>query len=166
MADDQNNAAAEGAQQGPQFGVQKTFLKDLSFETPMGVKVFTQAFQPQIQMDVNTRRTAVGENVYEAVLTLTITAKVEDETAYLVELQQAGIFQVSGFPDEQLNHVLGAVCPNFLFPYAREAVDSIVVKGGFPPLSLAPIDFDALYRNAQKGAAEAGQAAQPGQKLN
>lgn len=161
MSEEESNAAPEGAQQpaGPQFGVQKTFVKDLSFETPMGVKVFTQTFQPQIQLDVNTRGTVVAENIHEIVLTLTITAKLEGETAYLVELQQAGIFAISGFADDQIKHVLGAVCPNFLFPYAREAADNTVVRGGFPPLNLAPIDFDAMFRNAQQGAAE-------GQKLN
>lgn len=146
---DENNAAASEQPAGPQFGVQKTFIKDMSFETPMGVKVFTKAFQPQIKLDVSTAHTLIAENQYEVVLSLTVTAKIEEETAYLIEVQQAGIFAVSGFPEDQLKHVLGAVCPNFLFPYARECVDSTVVRGGFPPLSLAPIDFDALFRNSQ-----------------
>ena len=136
---------------GPQFAIQRTYIKDLSFETPMGIKVFTQAFKPKIKLDVNTRVNNVSENVNEVVLTLTITATIEEETAYLLELQQAGIFSISGFPDDQLPHVIGAVCPNFLFPYAREVIDSTVVKGGFPPLSLAPIDFDAIYRQTQQG---------------
>ncbi|MDG1293638.1 MAG: protein-export chaperone SecB, partial [Pseudomonadales bacterium] len=135
MAENENEAAASAADASPQFAVQRTFIKDFSFETPMGVKVFTQAFQPKVKMDVNTRGNKVGDNIHEIVLTITITAKVEDETAYLIELQQAGIFAISGFADEQLQHVLGAVCPNFLFPYAREAIDSMAVKGGFPPLS-------------------------------
>ncbi|MBT8149672.1 MAG: protein-export chaperone SecB [Pseudomonadales bacterium] len=148
--------------EGPQFGVTKTFVKDISFETPLGVKVFTQAFQPKIQLDVNSRGSTIAENTHEIVLTLTITAKVEDNTAYLLEIQQAGIFAIAGFDEQQMAHVLGAVCPNFLFPYAREAVDSLVVRGGFPPLSLAPIDFDALFRNSQ---AQQAQSAE-GQKLN
>jgi len=152
MADDNNPAAAEQAAEGQQFGVQKTFVKDVSFETPMGVKVFTQQFQPEVKLDVNTSGNSIAENVHEVVLTVTATAKVEEETAYVVEVQQAAIFSVSGFPDDQLKQILGAVCPNFLFPYAREAVDSMVVRGGFPPLNLAPVDFDALYRNAQSGA--------------
>ena len=159
MADENNPAAAEQAAQGPQFGVQKTFVKDISFETPMGVKVFTQQFQPEVKLDVNTSGNLVAENIHEVVLTITITAKAEEETAYVVEIQQAAIFSISGFPDEQMSHLLGAVCPNFLFPYAREAVDSLVVRGGFPPLSLAPIDFDALFRNSQAASAE-------GQQLN
>ncbi len=161
MAEGDNKAAEQGAEQpaGPQFGVTKTFVKDISFETPMGVKVFTQAFQPKIQLDVNSRGSVIADNTHEIVLTLTITAKVDDNTAYLLELQQAGIFAIAGFEEQQMKHVLGAVCPNFLFPYAREAVDNMVVRGGFPPLSLAPIDFDALFRNAQAQGAE-------GQKLN
>jgi len=134
----------------PQFMIQRTYVKDLSFETPMGVKIFTvQGFQPKMQLDVNTKGSAVAENTHEVVLTLTVTAKLEDDTAYIIELQQAGLFIVSGFPEEQLAHMLGAVCPNFLFPYAREAIDNIAVKGGFPPLQLSPIDFDALFKNAQ-----------------
>ncbi len=136
---------------GPQFAIQRTYIKDLSFETPMGAKVFTQTFKPKIKLDVNTRVNNISENVNEIILTLTITANLEEETAYLIELQQAGIFAISGFPDDQTPHVIGAVCPNFLFPYAREVIDSTVVKGGFPPLSLAPIDFDAIYRQTQSG---------------
>lgn len=158
MAENENEAAASAADASPQFAVQRTFIKDFSFETPMGVKVFTQAFQPKVKMDVNTRGNKVGDNIHEIVLTITITAKVEDETAYLIELQQAGIFAISGFANEQLQHVLGAVCPNFLFPYAREAIDSMAVKGGFPPLSLAPIDFDAIFRQSQATAADSGQS--------
>lgn len=149
---EENAAAAEQAQ--PNFGIQKTYIKDLSFETPMGVKVFTQNFQPQIQMDVNTRGAKVADNQHEIVLTLTITAKLEEETAFIIEIQQAGLFAVSGFPEAQMKHVLGAVCPNFLFPYAREAVDNLSVKGGFPPLQLAPIDFDGLFRQQQAQAAQ------------
>ncbi len=157
MAENEN-AAAQAQAEGPQFAIQRTFVKDLSFETPMGIKVFTQAFQPKVKMDVNTRGTQVAENIHEVVLTLTITANVEEETAYLIELQQAGLFAISGFPADQAQHVLGAVCPNFLFPYAREAIDGLVVKGGFPPLSLAPIDFDAIYRQSQANAAQSGQS--------
>ena len=154
---EENNAATEQPS-GPQFAIQRTFIKDLSFETPMGVKVFTQAFQPKVKMDVNTRGNSIATAVHEIVLTLTITAKVEEDTAYIVELQQAGIFAINGFPEEQMALVLGAVCPNFLFPYAREAVDSIVVKGGFPPLSIAPIDFDAIFRQSQASADQSGQS--------
>ncbi len=147
----EENAAAEQAQ--PQFGILRTYIKDLSFETPMGAKVFTKAFQPQIKLDVNTKGSKFADSQHEIILTLTITATLEEETAFIIELQQAGLFNITGFPDDQMKHVLGAVCPNFLFPYAREAVDNIAVKGGFPPLALAPIDFDGLFRQQQAQAA-------------
>lgn len=144
------NEAAAGQQAGnPQFKVQKTYLKDVSFETPMGVKIFTlDSFQPSVGLEVNTNAKAVGENLQEVVLTITCTARVGEETAYLVELQQAGVFQIEGFGADQGKLVLATVCPNFLFPYAREAIDNIVVKGGFPALNLAPIDFDNIYRQS------------------
>jgi len=151
-----DSPAAATDSETPQFAIQRSYVKDLSLETPMGVKVFTQAFQPSVSLDISTRANTVADNMYEVVLTVTVTAKVEEETAYLVELQQAGLFAISGFPEERLPHVLGAVCPNFLFPYARELADSTVVRGGFPPLSLAPIDFDALFRSKQQPAAEQG----------
>ncbi len=142
--------AANNQQAGPQFGVQKTFLKDLSFEMPMGVKIFTQqGFQPKVKLDVNTSGQAIAENTHEIILRLTITSSTDDGTAYLIEVQQAAIFSIAGFPEDQLKHVLGAVCPNYLFPYAREVVDSTIVRAGFPPLNLAPIDFDAMYRQSQ-----------------
>ena len=159
MAENENEAAAQQPA-GQQFAIQRTYIKDSSFETPMGVKVFTQQFQPQVKMDVNTSGSKVADTAHEIVLTVTITAKLEEETAYIIELQQAGIFAISGFEDDQLKHVLGAVCPNFLFPYAREAIDNMAVRGGFPPISLAPIDFDAIYRQSL------AQAEQQGQSIN
>ena len=107
---EENNAEAEQPS-GTKLAIQRTFIKDLSFETPMGVKVFTQAFQPKVKMDVNTRGNLIAEGVHEIVLTLTITAKVEEDTAYIVELQQAGIFAINGFPEEQMAHVLGSNFP-------------------------------------------------------
>lgn len=154
---EENKQAAGEQPKGPQFGVQKTFVKDLSFEIPMGVKVFTQTFQPQIKLDVNTQTATIAENQYEVVLTITATAKTENDTAYCVEVQQSGIFAISGFEEQQLKHVLGAVCPNFLFPYAREVIDSTIVRGGFPPISLAPIDFDALFKSGQTAGSTEGQ---------
>lgn len=162
MAENENSqAGAQEQPQGPQFGVQKVYTKDISFETPMGVKVFLQnpPAQPQIKVDVNTRASTLAENMHESILTITVSATINDETAFLIEIQQAGIFQISGFPDEQLKHALAAVCPNFLFPYAREAIDSTAVRGGFGPLNLAPIDFDQLFRQSQQQGAE-------GQPLN
>ena len=164
MAD--NEAAAQtGAAQN--FGIQRTYLKDVSFETPMGAKVFTlSSFQPQIGLDVNTQAKPLGDNVHEVVLTITVTAKVEDEVVYLSEMQQAGIFTISGFPEEQLRMVLATVCPNFLFPYAREALDNLIIKGSFPALNLAPIDFEGIYRQQQAAQAQASEGEGDAPTLN
>lgn len=136
-------------QQQPQFGVQRLYLKDVSFESPNAPGIFRKEWKPQIKLDLNTQTRQLDTDVYEVVLTLTVAAKIEEETAFLCELQQAGIFSIGGFPDETRDQMLGAYCPNILFPYAREAVDAAVVKGSFPALMLAPVNFDALYQQKQ-----------------
>ena len=163
MADNENPAGAAAAEQpeGPNFAIQRIYVKDLSFETPMGVKVFTQPFQPSVKLDVNTRGNMVGEDQHEIVLTLTVTAEQDGEVAFLIELQQAGVFMVTGFPEDQQRQLLATVCPNFLFPYAREAIDNIAVHGGFPAVALKPLDFDAIYRQSLAAEAEQG-----GQSVN
>jgi preprotein translocase subunit SecB len=143
MADENNNA---GQQQ--QFALQRIYIKDMSFESPQGVKAFTQQWKPQVKMDLNTRHEKIDDSNYEVVLTLTITASQDEEVAFLIELQQAGVFFCKGLQGAQLGQVLGALCPGILFPYARETVDSIVTKGSFPALMLAPVNFDALYQQA------------------
>lgn len=135
-----------------QFALQRIFIKDISFETPLGAKAFTQQWQPKIHMDINTQNTDLGDANHEVVLTLTVTAKQDEETAFLIEVQQAGIFLCKGIEGEALMQVLGAVCPNILFPYARETIDSLVMKGSFPPLMLAPVNFDALFQQARQQA--------------
>lgn len=150
MAENEQAAGQEGAAQEQQFGLQRIYVKDVSFETPMGAAAFTKQWQPQIHMDLNTKNTQLDPQNHEVVLTLTITAKLEEETAFLIEVQQAGIFMCQGIDDESMKQVLGAVCPNILFPYARETVDSLVVKGSFPPLMLAPVNFDAMFMQAQQ----------------
>ena len=137
-----------------QFSIQRLFIKDISFETPAGSEMFKAQWKPQIHLDVNTRNEKLEDDIFEVVLTLTITAKQDDKTAFLVEVQQAGIFLAKGLADEQLRQVMGTVAPNILFPYAREMVDSLVTKGSFPALMLAPINFDALYQQAQQQRAE------------
>ncbi|RAU16498.1 protein-export chaperone SecB [Nitrincola tibetensis] len=129
----------------PQFALQRVFLKDVSLETPAGPQVFTKAWQPDVKLDLNTKTNALDETHYEVVLTLTVTISNDGKTALLVELQQAGIFLISGLGEAELGHTLGAFCPNILFPYAREAVDSMMTRASFPPLMLAPVNFDALY---------------------
>jgi preprotein translocase subunit SecB len=130
------------------FTIQRIYLKDASLETPLGIAVFSGKWAPKIQLDVNTRTEKVGEDLHEVVLTLTATALQENKTALLVEVQQAGIFLCKGISVENLRHVVSTVCPDILFPYAREAIDALVIKASFPPLMLAPMNFDALYKQA------------------
>ncbi|MBL4585114.1 MAG: protein-export chaperone SecB [Pseudomonadales bacterium] len=137
------------------FGIQKLYVKDVSFESPGSPEIFRQQWKPDIQMEMNAANAKVDEHLFEIVLTITITAKIEEETAFLVEIQQAGIFEIQSDSDEEMKRAMGSFCPNILFPYAREAIDSLVTRGGFPPLMLAPVNFDALFVQAQQEA-EAG----------
>lgn len=132
-------------EQTPQFSIQRIYLKDMSLEAPNSPQAFTQEWKPEINLEMNTQSQELGEDVFEVVLTLTVTAKNESDTAFLIEVQQAGIFVVSGMEAAEAHHALGAFCPNILFPYARETIDSLVVKASFPALMLAPVNFDALY---------------------
>lgn len=142
------------------FALQRIYTKDVSFESPASPVIFTKAWKPKIQVDLNTRSKAVADNTFEVVLTVTITAKLEDdETAFLVEIHQAGLFVAEGIEGEQLRQLLGIACPNMLFPYLREAVDALVVKGGFPALALQPVNFEALYRQAEEAAARQAETA-------
>ena len=131
-----------------QFALQRIYLRDLSYESPQVPATFKKEWKPQINMELNTKNAKLEDDVYEVVLTLTITAKQDDEISFLIEIQQAGIFLIKGMDDRQIKQVLGAMCPNILFPYARESIDDTVLKGSFPPLMLAPVNFDALYQQA------------------
>ncbi len=152
-------AGAEGAV-GPSFAMQRIYVKDISFESPRSPEIFRGNWKPRINLDLNTRSRILETDLYEVILTLSIEASAEGEqTGFIVELQQAGVFQISGLDEAQLQHTLASYCPNLLFPYARETVDSMVLKGSFPPLMLAPVNFDALYAEAmerqQQGGADA-----------
>lgn len=144
---EENAASTEEPTQ--QFVMQHVYTKDISFESPASPAIFKQQFQPAINMELNTRAEKLSETEFETILTVTITVKSQDEPAFLVEVQQAAIFTAAGFEDAQLAPLLGIAAPNMLFPYAREAVDSLVVKGGFPPLALRPVNFEQLFRQAQ-----------------
>jgi preprotein translocase subunit SecB len=136
------------------FDIQKIYLKDVSFESPNAPATFQIQWKPETSLQVGAQHTKLGEDVYEVVLNLTATVKVEEQTAFLIEIQQSGIFTLAGFEEGAMGHLLGAYCPNLLFPYAREAISDLTTKGGFPPLLLAPINFDALYaQNQQQSAA-------------
>lgn len=143
----------------PQFALQRIYLKDASFESPASPVVFTKTWKPEMKVDLNTRSGRIAENNYEVTLTVTVTAKIEgEETAFLVEVQQGGLFMINGIEGDQLKQLLGIACPNMLFPYLREAVDSLVLKGGFPALALQPVNFEALYRQSQQASAESDTA--------
>ncbi|KZN51983.1 protein-export chaperone SecB [Pseudoalteromonas luteoviolacea] len=160
MTEQNQNAAAE-QQEGPQFNIQRIYTKDVSFETPNSPAIFQKEWTPEVKLDMDTRSAKLDEGVFEVVLALTVTATIGEETAFLCEIQQAGIFSVGELEELQLAHMLGAFCPNILFPYAREAVASLVNRGTFPQLNLAPVNFDALFaqymqqRAAQEQTADA-----------
>ena len=143
---------AENEQVAQQFAVQRIYIKDSSFESPLGAAVFSKPWQPKISVDLNTKSDKVGDDSYEVVLTVTITATVDEETALLIEVHQAGMFLIKGVEGEQLRQTVAIMAPNLLFPYIREAVDSMALKGGFPALSLQPVNFEALYRQATQQA--------------
>lgn len=142
---------SEQQQQPGQFALQRIYVKDLSFEAPNAPKVFLAAWQPEVNVDLSTQanRLEDGKN-FEVVLSLTVTVKNDNATAFLVEVKQAGIFLIDGVPETQLAQLLGAYCPNLLFPYARETVSDVVTRGSFPQLLLAPVNFDAVFAEAQR----------------
>lgn len=128
-----------------QFIIQRIYVKNLSFETTNTPAVFQQQWEPELSLDLNTQHTQLEPGIYEVSLTVTATVKNKTTTAFLVEVQQAGIFTIQGPAPEQLDHLLGSFCPGILFPYAREAITAEVLRGSFPQLILAPINFDALF---------------------
>jgi len=146
-------------QQEQQFIIQRIYIKDVSFEAPNSPGIFTQEWNPDTNLDLNTQVNTLADDNHEVELSITITVKSNDKTAFLVEVTQAGVFFITGYNPEQLNHLLAAYCPNILFPYAREVIASLVSKGSFPELHLSPINFDALYAR-QVQSAEAAQTAQ------
>jgi preprotein translocase subunit SecB len=129
----------------PHFAIQRIYLKDLSFETPNTPTIFNGQGEAAVNIDLNSGAARLEESIYEVVLSLTVTSKLGDKVAYLVEVKQAGIFTLSGFNEADLNGMLHSFCPNILFPYVREAISDVVSKGSFPQLILAPINFDAVY---------------------
>ena len=145
------------------LGIVKMYVKDFSFESPQAPGIFNmQEWNPQTNLNMRSSHTAINESLHEVVLTVTIDAKgQEDEkTLFLVELQQAGLFEISGYGEQEMGALIGSFCPNVLFPYARESIATIVQKGGFPEFVLQPINFDALYQQSlqqqsQDAAAEA-----------
>ncbi len=133
-----------------QFSIQKVYVKDISFETPNSPEVFKMEWKPGVDMHMTNEATPMGDNLYDVVLSITITVKIEDKTAYLIEINQGGVFFINNIPAEVIDRMLSTVCANILFPFAREAVSDIVTRGGFPQLLLSPVNFDALYAQQQQ----------------
>lgn len=141
-------------QQQPEFAIQRLYVKDLSVETPNTPHIFLEPWEPNLNMDLATDASLkLDGDLREVVLTVTVTVKIKEKVAFLVEVKQAGIFSMKGFDEQQVHHMLGSFCPNILYPYAREVVTDAVVRAGFPQLYLAPVNFDALYAQHQQEAA-------------
>lgn len=160
---DENPTNTEGAteqkQEAPQFAIQRVYTKDISFETPNSPAIFQKEWKPELQLDLDTRSAKLSDDTYEVILALTVTATVEGQTAFLAEVQQAGVFTIGNLPEAQLAHTIGAFCPTTLFPYARESVANLVNRGSFPQINLAPVNFDALFASyVQKAKEKAAQA--------
>jgi preprotein translocase subunit SecB len=131
----------------PHFSIQKLYIKDSSFESPDAPKAFGYTeWKPNIELNLNNAHTKIEENLFEVVLTVTATVNHDDKVACLVEVQQAGLFGISGFNETDLKYLLGSQCMGILFPYAREVVSDLSNRGGFPPLVLSPVNFDALFQ--------------------
>lgn len=152
MTEEGQAKSTEGAnpdEKQVQMRIEKVYLKDASFESPKSPEVFTRQWQPNLSVDINTRAIPLADDRHEVVLTITVRANVdEDYLGFLVEVQQAGVFLIQNADDTQVSQIIGIACPSTLFPYAREAIDNLVVKGGFPPMNLAQVNFEALYLQA------------------
>lgn len=145
-----------------QFSIQKLYVKDLSFESPSSPESFTfERWDPAVELNLNNSSSRVKDNLFETVLRITATVKNQEATAFLIEVQYAGLFVISGFEDAELEYLLGSQCMTVLFPYARELISDMTMRGGYPPLIVSPVNFDALYqqhrqKKAQEESAEAG----------
>ena len=158
MAEEENLQSTAGAADqeqptGPQFALQRIYLKDSSFESPGSPGVFQGQWTPKINFDIKSKHEKLQDDFFEVVLVLTVEAQVDEKAAFLVEVHQAGLFAAKGFDESQLENMLATVCPTILFPYAREAIDSLVLKGSYPALALAPINFDAIYAQQKQARA-------------
>ena len=157
--DSPNGAAAptETPPAGAMFTLEKVYLKDVSFEAPGAPQVFTEQGQPQLQMNLSQKVQRLSDNAFEVVLGVTLTCTTGEKTAYLAEVQQAGVFGLQGFSEQALDAMLGTHCPNALYPYARQAIGDLVQSGGFPPFLLQPINFENLYAESLRQRAQQAQ---------
>ena len=154
-----NVQATEEQPQGPIFTVEKLYVKDVSFEAPNAPQVFNEQGQPDLQMKLNQKVQRLAENAFEVSLGITLTCTLNGKTAYLAEVEQAGVFGLGGMEDHVIDAMLGIQCPNILYPYASAVVGQLIVSGGFPPFPMQPINFDGLYAETlRQRAAQAGEA--------
>ena len=143
--------------EAPVFAIEKLYIKDLSVEVPNAPQIFLEQESPQVDIQLRSEGQGLGDGMFEVVLTVTVTAKLEDgKTVFLVEAGQAGVFQIRNVPEENLEPLLAIACPNVLFPYAREVVSSAIARAGFAPVVLQPVNFEALYMARQAEAQQAG----------
>ena len=166
MSEEQATNGANGAAPAPtgaQFSVEKIYVKDVSFEVPGASAIYSENVQPELQLNLNQRVQRLGENAFEVSLGITLTCTINGRTAYLAEVEQAGVFGLAGFEDHILDAMLGIQCPNILYPYAAAAVGQLINSGGFPPFPMQPINFEGLYGETLRQRAE--QAQQGGDAL-
>lgn len=147
---EQQNAGANG----PQFAIEKLYVKDLSLEVPNAPQIFLDREPPQIAIELQTNANSLGDGMYDVSIKVTVTAKAGEKTVFLVEVTQAGVFGVTGVPEDQLQPILMIACPNILFPYAREAISTTVTRAGFLPVLLNPVNFEALFAQQMQAKAQ------------
>ena len=147
---DETPAPSQAGDAARQFSLKRIYVKDLSFESPASPQLFSSDWQPDIRLEIGVTDNRIDESLYEVVIQLTITAEQDGKTILLIEVQQAGLFEVNGVDEQTMPQVLYVVCPTILFPYARETVDTLALKGSVPPLLLAPVDFQAVHRKQQE----------------
>jgi preprotein translocase subunit SecB len=162
MTDETTNGAAVPTEAaGPAFTVEKIYVKDVSFESPGAPAIFGENVQPELQLNLNQRVQRLNENAFEVVLAVTLTCKAGDKTAYVAEVQQAGVFGLIGLEPQAVDALLGTQCPSILFPYVRQMLSDLIQAGGFPPFFLQPINFDGLYAETlRQRAGQGGDLAQ------
>nr|VFJ56647.1 MAG: protein translocase subunit secB [Candidatus Kentron sp. FW]VFJ63454.1 MAG: protein translocase subunit secB [Candidatus Kentron sp. FW] len=144
-SENKNTTQSDSEAQSGQFAIHKIYVKDISFETPNSPNIFQLDWQPELDIQLFTDASRLDTNLYEVIVRITVTVRTKDKTAFLAEVNQAGIFGIGELAEDHLKHIVGSFCPNILFPYARETISNLVSRGGFPQLLLAPVNFDAMY---------------------
>jgi preprotein translocase subunit SecB len=159
MSDETTNGAAAPAEAaaGPAFTIEKIYVKDVSFESPNAPAVFNDGAQPELQLNLNQKVQRLNDNAFEVVLGVTLTCTAGGKSAYVAEVQQAGVFGLTGFDAQTVDALLGTQCPSILFPYVRQLLSDLIQAGGFPPFFLQPINFDGLYAETLRQRAQQGQ---------